>query len=386
MPDDHPTPASARLAHDLREIREARGLSLDALHEETKIPMALLEQFEATGLADHPMFNRVYLRSLVRAYADLIDLPTDTALDALDEALAGTYDGSLTRLDEPEADAEPADDTEASEAAEAADEAREEPAAAPVETEPAAEDEDAVAEEQSDVPVDQAPPPRSEPPPRTEPSKRSQQTPAAASVGAGEAWDAVSPAPGARRREQPIDYEESRSYVQWVVVGVAVLALVGIIYLLVSWLGGSDDATVAQRTPPTPADTTAAPDTTAQEPQREPAAIGDTINVVVVAAEGPVQGLRITRDDDLRRPYWIEEGEAKAFPALDRIVLEDALDPIRLLVEGYEFPNTRRDDQGRIVLTREAAQAFLDSVSVEGPPVDLSAPLERVRQGPIQSQ
>ena len=79
-------------------------------------------------------------------------------------------------------------------------------------------------------------------------------------------------------------------------------------------------------------------------------------------------------------------GEAKAFPALNRIVLEDDLEPIRLLVEGYEYPKSRRDDQGRIVLTRDAAQAFLDSVSVEGPPVDLSAPLERVRQGPIQSQ
>src|SRR5690606_28294298 len=41
------------------------------------------------------MFNRVYLRSLVRTYAEMIHIPTDTALSALDKALNGTYRGEL---------------------------------------------------------------------------------------------------------------------------------------------------------------------------------------------------------------------------------------------------------------------------------------------------
>ena len=91
-----PSPSSGqRFAHDLHRIREDRGVSLEELHEETKIPLGLLEQFEASGLFDHPMFNRVYLRSLVRTYARKVGLPIDTALDMLDRALAGDYAGEL---------------------------------------------------------------------------------------------------------------------------------------------------------------------------------------------------------------------------------------------------------------------------------------------------
>ena len=161
------------------------------------------------------------------------------------------------------------------------------------------------------------------------------------------------------------------------------VAFGGIIWLVFSFVGNGDEAAT---TPPVAVEdtTTAPPDTTAPEPERPQVALGDTMDVVVIADGGAVGGLRITRDDDLRRPYWIEAGEAKAFPASQRIVLEERLDMIRLILEGYEYPTDRRDDQGRIVITRESAQAFLDTL--QGPPADLSQSPDAVPVGPISDQ
>ena len=62
-------PSRLEFPSDLRRIRQERGLTLETLHEETKIPLGVLQDFEETGLFDNPVFNRVYLRSLVRTGA-----------------------------------------------------------------------------------------------------------------------------------------------------------------------------------------------------------------------------------------------------------------------------------------------------------------------------
>ena len=84
-----------RFSADLRRIREARGVSVAQLHDETKIPLSLIEAFEQTGLFDHDMFNRVYLRSFVRTYADVIGIEAEQALQGLEKALNRSYDGEL---------------------------------------------------------------------------------------------------------------------------------------------------------------------------------------------------------------------------------------------------------------------------------------------------
>jgi hypothetical protein len=83
---------------------------------------------------------------------------------------------------------------------------------------------------------------------------------------------------------------------------------------------------------------------------------------LTVVAEGRVAPIRIQRDEDLRRPYWIQEGAAKVFPAEERIVLENALGEVRLLLNGYPFPTAPNDAEGRLVITRDTAQAFADTV------------------------
>ena len=98
MPDVPSTSSRSVFTSDLRRIRESRGLTLEGLHEATKIPLSVLEDFEETGLFDNPMFNRVYLRSLVRTYASYVGIPTKAMLEALDEALLESYKGDLARL------------------------------------------------------------------------------------------------------------------------------------------------------------------------------------------------------------------------------------------------------------------------------------------------
>ncbi|HMB91752.1 MAG TPA: helix-turn-helix domain-containing protein, partial [Rhodothermales bacterium] len=111
MADSSKAASSKRFARDLSKLRKEQDVTLDSLHEATKVPLELLREFEETGLFDHPMFNRVYLRSLIRAYADTVGISPKEALSALDLALAGTYNGELIRADEEpvqEAEAETA--------------------------------------------------------------------------------------------------------------------------------------------------------------------------------------------------------------------------------------------------------------------------------------
>ena len=82
-------------AADLKKIREFRGISINDLHDETKIPRGLIESFEDTGLIEHPMFNRVYLRSFVRTYAEVIGISPDVALAVLVESMEGGYRGRV---------------------------------------------------------------------------------------------------------------------------------------------------------------------------------------------------------------------------------------------------------------------------------------------------
>lgn len=91
-------------AADLRAIREERGVALKDIIDATRLAEDVVEQFEVTALLDNPVFNRVYLRSLVSSYARLIDIDENVALQGLEDTLRGEYEGSLGKIylgDEP---------------------------------------------------------------------------------------------------------------------------------------------------------------------------------------------------------------------------------------------------------------------------------------------
>lgn len=387
MPEASHSNTGQQLADDLRRIREDRDVSLDALHDETKIPVGLLQQFEETGLFDHPMFNRVYLRSLIRAYAEMVEIPTDTALTALDQALDGSYDGLLvTRYLKASSEdstpqnvevevAQKADEEEAGEVLrrkKREDEATEKAAVttAPVVAAAASEDIEKASEQKArspEAPKEAELPQMPKTRPRTT-AKRRQPTP---------------------RRSKRSTSGQGRSEIKlgginpaYVFGGIGVLLLGGIIWAIINYVDFGSSAQDLQQAQAL-ADSTARADSLAsaqaqaaaeaeRQPQRANITLGDTLNFVVIADQDKVQGIRITRDDDVRRPYWIEQGVAQAFPAQRRIIIDDKLDIIRVLLNGYPYPTTNRDDRGRLVITRESAQAFVDTLTGQPEQVEIA--------------
>lgn len=87
--------AGQQLGNDFKRIREHHNLTLEDLHESTLITLQLLTSFEKTALFDYTRFNHVYLRYLVRAYAQAAGITPEHALDALEEARRGRYHGRL---------------------------------------------------------------------------------------------------------------------------------------------------------------------------------------------------------------------------------------------------------------------------------------------------
>jgi hypothetical protein len=519
MADESSATAGERLSRDLRHIREERGISVDEIHRETQIAETLIESFEAGRLYDHPTYNRVYLRSFVKAYADAVHISRETALECLDAALDGTYDGALASTyltDAPDSDRasghDPSDHTDP-EAPSTPPEDLTAPPDAPtaggpegrggIVGPPRAVGEDPPPEadpDAPDAPVEESPPPRradrpdaSSPdeeasdaapsdaaetasaspdsevaptdesgptgasPPQEEPAASSpideppdsdatsdsgdeeasdegtapeDDGPAWLGEGSGadegiEADHADGPSPGPERppgsaadaslgagqsgvvgepvergsgptggasapgkgREAPsrVPVGDRSAVSDWLdalpggrpqlVVtgaGIAVVLLVLVGLGLAYFSSGETDPA-----PPTAAasgDTTraAAPsDTAASAPRRPPANVrlGSTVHLTVLARTN-VSALRIQRDEDLRRPYWIREGEADVFPFTERVQIENGLSDVRLFVEGYPYPVAPEDTVGGLELTRAGLQSFVDTL--RGAPASLS--------------
>lgn len=76
---------SARLGALLRRARESRGLTLEQVSNETKIPRRHLEALEHDNLAAGP--GGFYQRAEIRAYARVVNLDQNLAIAELDRAL-----------------------------------------------------------------------------------------------------------------------------------------------------------------------------------------------------------------------------------------------------------------------------------------------------------
>lgn len=394
-------------ARDVRRIRETQGVTQQEIHQATKIPKHLLEQFEVDALFSHDTFNRVYLRSVARSVADHIGVDRKDMMDALEAALRGEYKGQLASgyLGEPPAMSTPPDpadrgvddaDAESTDATEPDDDTAQAPLSAPTtgDKADAAASEAQVTSATSPEEIDQEETDTAEKEtggkeatgkeatPRDDAAGRPNEDPSAGRPQVEETAPAASAgAPdvppssdrGAVRATEEKQPTPVRPRPVWpYVVGGAVV--VAAIILLIFALQ-SDDA--PEPTPPAPTEVapvdTAAeatapplPDTPGEATDEAAAApeLGDTLTVEVVAAFDRVDPIRIRVDDDLRRPYWIEEGESRRFSAVDQIILENQLDAIELRLEGVPIPTDERDAEGRIVITRERAERLLS----ENPP------------------
>jgi len=471
MADESASTAGMRFSEDLRRIREEREISIQDVHQDTQIAETLIESFEEGRLYDHPTYNRVYLRSFIRAYADAVDISRDQALDGLDAALNGSYEHALadqylsdspgpTPSDErtsppssesegapPSADMtdaptaggpegrggivgppravgeEPADEPSTSAGSRApsspeTDSQSSSPASAQNdEPDPDApkksSDREPNAGDSDDEEVPQAPPAsgdesedgssrkkedevvsgsdRPDAPPVAGDTEREPASTGGEMGIVGEPTalgDEPSPSPS----EDPVTGGESdgfgdalpsspagmsltngRSRVYAIGFGIAVvvLVLVGLGVAYFSTESSSQPSSQQASLAPS-ADTASASAPTGPTENRPPPAdvqLGAAIHLTLLAQTN-VSGIRIQRDDDLRRPYWIPEGNAHVFPFQDQVTIDSGLSDVRLFIEGFPYPVQAHDTTEALEITRSDVEAFVDTL--RGRPSSLS--------------
>ena len=332
-----------RFARDLCSIRRARSVSLTDIHEATRMAYDLIKRFEHDALIDHPQFNKVYIRLFVREYATRIGIDGTKALEALELAIQGKYDGSLVweYLDKA------GEEKSSSEKdAPASNDAKR---AAPVDAAPEPPGEDA--SEESDEPAVMALPP--EVPPKPPPEAPVASAPSRAPSGRIPAGDSSS----ASRKafSQPVGKLDAR----WIFVGLLVIVTGLVIWNLSRAMFGSDEAGQA----PSPAAQTASDPATIGANEAFGLPLPDTLAITIVADKGAAGPIRVTLDDGIRRPYWIERGDAQTFRMADHMLLEQQLDSVTVHVEGVAYPLSRPAGQDSVRLTRTALASWFSSLS-----------------------
>lgn len=307
--------AGRRLAKDLKDLRKDRKVDVKVLLKTTRIPADILESFEETALVDHPAFNKVYLRSIVSSYARIIGIDVEIACTALEQALEGRYENMLRRkyLGDPksstpdEADARDDKTTEIAELRHRATELTK-------------------VEESDDMVEDEAN--RTVPAPRKDGSTRKY-------------WARIS------QPEMPLP----RS---WIIVSAVILAA-AVIWSLTSLLrsdstGFDNESSIAPIDPPLP--------------PPEFIVLPDSMQFDIIAAYEKVDPIKITRDRWARRPYYIEFGETLTFMVANSIIFESDIESARIELEGFALSDSLVDSSGRIELSRQRAQRWLDSLIV----------------------
>jgi len=174
-----------------------------------------------------------------------------------------------------------------------------------------------------------------------------------------------------------------RQEMLWAGLGIAVVVVVLIGLGVAFFSSGEAPDEAPARTAPTATDTaaTASPPDTTAAPELPPptnVTLGPSIPLTVLATDN-VSGIRIRRDDDLRRPYWIGEGQAQVFPFEQRVTIQNELTDVKLFLAGYPYPVSPADTAGGLEITRSQAEAFVDTL--RGAPASLSVTPDTIAVG-----
>lgn len=318
--------SGARMEHDLRAIRDAYDVSLETVEHETRMPPDILRRFEAGQLVGDANYNEVYLRNLLRSYAKALGISHQEVEKAYEATKAGAYDGGLRRLylegDDP-ATVEPPRPAEGTAPAVAALGAKGAAAKKKAEAAPARPNEHF-------------------------PKERVKSAKASAVV-------------------QPIEKSWGMVIAGTVVGVIAIGAVLWFLFRDPSPEAEPVEAPVAADTASAvPAADTA--EAAPLPPSDVPPAprLSTPIAVTVVAEGGPLQGFRVTEAPDVRRPYWLEQGQEQTFQSEEEVVLwgqgedpEGLSSAVRLRMQGFTWD----PPDGQVLRIDPArGQALLDSL------------------------
>ncbi|MEX2574556.1 MAG: helix-turn-helix domain-containing protein [Balneolaceae bacterium] len=85
----------ASIGKDLATIRLYLDLSLEDIHQATRIPIATLKRIENSSIFSDPDENKIYVRSFVRTYAKALKISEELTLKSLDQYQSGNYNRLL---------------------------------------------------------------------------------------------------------------------------------------------------------------------------------------------------------------------------------------------------------------------------------------------------
>ncbi len=292
-----------QLARDLRQIRANRGMSFADVAEETRLPEGVLEAFERNILFDHPTFNQVYLRSVVRTYAAAVQIAEVDALDALEQALVGMYRGDLAKA-YLEGDA-------ATRAA--------------------------------------------VPPPHESTARTISSAPTPAEIAE------------ATRQPGPTGVFVRRALVVRVIAIIAGLALIMLaIWLIRGLMEEPGDVAAPANDPPIPVAELPPPDEQIRTPIVERSVeTSDSLDAVIRSLGRPVREIRIRVDRDLRRPYWIERDSILSLRFLDRIIIQEHDGLVEIDIPTLGYSSGRLSAGVPLVLTRARLNSLVGSVDAD---------------------
>ncbi|HET6528636.1 MAG TPA: helix-turn-helix transcriptional regulator [Balneolaceae bacterium] len=326
----------ASLGKDLATLRKERNLSLDDIHEATKIPKHILLTIEDNSIFTEYDENITYIRSYVRSYARALSIDDQQIVYALDKEELGSYSGSLLKMADEKAD----DSFDFEDEVHTVDQPAAEPDDEKVDDDDGKEKEKEEEEDTSSGPVTSAKPETSSPEPSFPPANQPEKNSSVDWVNMGHQFEPVPP-----------------SSKMWIGVLIILILGAGGLYYFIS--GGSPETpekrspATSSSQPPVPADSlkldivplsdsdSMALSNIAQNNQ--PAALKtlpDTLHMVVYAAYGKLEPVRVFTDImNSINPYWIEKGEAMRFNFVNRFRLRGQFDNLVLMLNGHVIEN-----------------------------------------------
>ncbi|MEL6615628.1 MAG: helix-turn-helix domain-containing protein [Bacteroidota bacterium] len=351
---------------DFRDLRDARGLSLDDLNGETRIPVDVLRRFESGDLLADGSFSDVYVRAFVKSYAKALGVPQARAIDAFEAHRSGRYAGQLRDDYTPPKAPPPSSPKPPADAASGAGN-RTPSSRAP--SSGSASDEPTVDKTAATSAPRKAPEASTPPPAVPAPAVDALRT-----GGTATPKPAAAPEASALRVKRPIEPAAKRSFDKnWGTLGLLAFVLIAVcaaaVYLLIFRTDSDDTTLVADDTEQ--GTDAATPEETPDQGPTGPR-LQTPITVTVEATDGGLQWFRITSDSDERFPDWIDEGTDKEYTADSSLVIWG---------EGnsndtaYDFEQATLELQGlrwrpasgsAVRITLQNGQALLDSLAAAG--------------------
>lgn len=337
----------ASLGKDLAHIRKEQELSLEDIYETTKIPVKILKSIEDDSIFADFEENATYVRSYVRSYAKELSIDEKQIIYALDKVKKNDYSGSLQSLfeEQPKRSFEYDEDNEdIDEEAGDPDEIKGEdmihdhsPEFQPTQT---------------DSSEDSAETKKSSPLPKAD-------HPEVQSVD----WADMG------RRFQPLKSVRSRTYAGIFVTLLIIIAVGSFFYFSetnpVSTDINNNATTTNQQEESSEekistdsleldivpssetGDTTneqQSTTTTEDIPNEAMSTLPDTLNIVLYAAYGRLEPVRVYTDimDDIN-PYWIEQGQAIRFNFVNELNIRGQFNNMVLLFNGHPVQNLQEE-------------------------------------------